>query len=281
MKAILLFPCLFIQLGIIAQTDTTFTLYFGTDVHELTEESRMELSTQLVGLAKDFEVLSASINAYCDDVGSKKYNLELSLKRAFAVHSLATEILRVDKVASAGKGELPLDKSNVVKPLQRQEHRKAELVVSIIPKLKEPVPKKEVEPKNVRIEEAPTYLGEDLMVGDKIVLDGILFVGNKDVILAESFDNRKALLDQLKAYPNVSVQIQGHIYDPCYYSSDCISPFTNNLSERRARSIYTYLVTSGIDKSRLSYIGFEGKYPLNGDPKNDRRVEIEITSLEK
>ena len=38
---------------------------------------------------------------------------------------------------------------------------------------------------------------------------------------------------------------------------------------------------NGIAKKRMKYMGLKHKYPLGGDPKFDRRVEIEITYIKK
>ena len=54
-----------------------------------------------------------------------------------------------------------------------------------------------------------------------------------------------------------------------------------NLSLARARYIFNYLMKNGIAKKRMKYMGLKHKYPLGGDPKFDRRVEIEITYIKK
>ena len=54
-----------------------------------------------------------------------------------------------------------------------------------------------------------------------------------------------------------------------------------NLSLARARYIFNYLIKNGIAKKRMKYMGLKHKYPLGGDPKFDRRVEIEITYIKK
>ncbi len=270
----------FASFSISAQLDTTLVVYFQTDSFHLSDSSRLQFSEVLEELEKSNDILKVKIIAYCDDVGSQPYNLQLSEKRANTLKELVGITLISVACEAKGAGEIQFVKNGIIKELQRQENRKAEIKITLAPHVVEAKAQELFIDEEEAKEPVPEYLNQELAVGDKIVLDGILFVGNKDIILAESFDNRKALLDQLNAFPNVSVQIQGHIYDPCYYSSDCISPYTNNLSERRAKSIYNYLIESGIDKERLSYIGFEGKYPLNGDPKNDRRVEIEIIGLD-
>ena len=35
----------------------------------------------------------------------------------------------------------------------------------------------------------------------------------------------------------------------------------------------------GVDKKRMKYVGLRRKFPLGGDPKYDRRVEILITYI--
>ena len=52
-----------------------------------------------------------------------------------------------------------------------------------------------------------------------------------------------------------------------------------NLSLARARYIYEYLNRKGISRRRKKYVGLKHKFPLGGDPKFDRRVEIEITFI--
>ena len=41
------------------------------------------------------------------------------------------------------------------------------------------------------------------------------------------------------------------------------------------------LLKKGIKRSRMKYIGLKNKYPLGGDTKFDRRVEIKITYISK
>ena len=36
---------------------------------------------------------------------------------------------------------------------------------------------------------------------------------------------------------------------------------------------------NGVARKRMKYVGLKHKYPLGGDQKFDRRVEIEITNI--
>jgi hypothetical protein len=37
------------------------------------------------------------------------------------------------------------------------------------------------------------------------------------------------------------------------------------------------MAKKGVDKKRMKYVGMRRKFPLGGDPKFDRRVEILVT----
>lgn len=77
---------------------------------------------------------------------------------------------------------------------------------------------------------------------------------------------------------NLYFTIQGHVC--CTQNSrDAVNRKTNqrNLSLARAKFIYDYLVKKGVNKRRMRYVGMRRKFPLGGDPKLDRRVEILIT----
>ena len=83
------------------------------------------------------------------------------------------------------------------------------------------------------------------------------------------------LLVIMRNRPKLKIDIQGHI---C-----CQEQEVANISEKRAKAVYDFLVRNGIDKSRLSYQGFQSSRPVYPLPeKNDeerdanRRVEIEI-----
>jgi len=66
-------------------------------------------------------------------------------------------------------------------------------------------------------------------------------------------------------------------------SRDAIDKKTKkrNLSVARAQYIYDYLARKGVDKRRMKYVGLRRKFPLGGDPKFDRRVEILVTYVGK
>ena len=76
--------------------------------------------------------------------------------------------------------------------------------------------------------------------------------------------------------------IQGHVCCT-QYSRDAVDRKTKkrNLSEARAKYVYDYLAKKGVNKKRMRHMGMRRKFPLGGDPKYDRRVEILITHVDK
>ena len=89
-------------------------------------------------------------------------------------------------------------------------------------------------------------------------------------------DIAKVLMERKDIY----FTIQGHVC--CTQNTrDAIDRKTKqrNLSEARAEYIYNYFAKKGVDKKRMRHIGLRRKFPLGGDPKFDRRVEILITHI--
>ena len=94
--------------------------------------------------------------------------------------------------------------------------------------------------------------------------------------MANNYKNKIA--EVLKSRKGVYFTIQGHVC--CTQNSrDAMDKQTRkrNLSVARAKYIYDYLAKQGVDKRRMKYKGMRRLFPLGGDPKFDRRVEIVIT----
>jgi len=49
----------------------------------------------------------------------------------------------------------------------------------------------------------------------------------------------------------------------------------------RAKTVYDFLARKGVSRSRMRYVGLKRKYPLGGEPAYDRRVEIQVTQINK
>ncbi|GAL78614.1 peptidoglycan-associated lipoprotein [Algibacter lectus] len=82
------------------------------------------------------------------------------------------------------------------------------------------------------------------------------------------------------ARKNLYFTIQGHVCCT-QLTRDAVDRKTKerNLSETRAKFVYDYFVKKGVNKRRMRYMGMRRKFPLGGDPKLDRRVEVLITHV--
>ena len=104
----------------------------------------------------------------------------------------------------------------------------------------------------------------------------VFFSSNKDKILPKSFPVLSAVADALRVIPNIKrVDVQGH--------TDAQGKAERNLdlSQRRADSVRTWLVSHGVEPERLEAHGFGGERPVatNKTSKgraSNRRVEFLI-----
>ena len=109
-----------------------------------------------------------------------------------------------------------------------------------------------------------------------------MFETGFSVIEKKSINILENLAAALLTRKDIYFSIQGHVC--CTENKrDAIDKKTGkrNLSMARAKFIYDYLIKKGIKRSRMKYIGLKNKYPLGGDTKFDRRVEIKITYISK
>jgi OOP family OmpA-OmpF porin len=112
-------------------------------------------------------------------------------------------------------------------------------------------------------------------VGAVVELKNISFEFDDVKILTESELELVKLRDLLFDYPFMEILIKGH--------TDNVGnlEYNQKLSEKRAASVYNYLIENDIDKSRLSFKGFGSSKPLSSNDteigqEENRRVEFEI-----
>ena len=106
-----------------------------------------------------------------------------------------------------------------------------------------------------------------------IIFRNIQFDLNKSTIKPESYPILDEVVDYLKANPNVKMEIQGHT---CNLGT---AAYNLKLSDRRAASVKTYLVSKGAAADRLETKGYGLTMPIapNDNEENrsrNRRVEF-------
>jgi outer membrane protein OmpA-like peptidoglycan-associated protein len=241
------------------------------------------------------------IEAHCDSVGSSTYNINLSIRRAFAVKSyLSSKNILPDSVAFSGHGEgKPLNNNSTEE--ERALNRRAMIVfdwagataaakdTAVIEdtvhyakdeiEIPMPVMADTLESKS-KIFSAKNI--EKSREGATLTLDNLNFYGGRHILLPGAEKTLELLLQTLKDYPTLIIEIQGHVCcTPGSSDGFDIQTRTMDLSVQRAKAIYEYLIKNGIDASRLSYKGFGHAHPLMEELTEraemmNRRVEIKI-----
>jgi outer membrane protein OmpA-like peptidoglycan-associated protein len=119
---------------------------------------------------------------------------------------------------------------------------------------------------------------KDAKIGDKIIMKALNFQPGLAILLPESLPILNELGRQMINNKSLIIEIQGHI---CYTTNDY-----EDLSTDRSKSVYDFLISKGISKNRMTYVGFGVTNPLFKIPENNeteqisnRRVEIKIISL--
>ncbi|MDB5024390.1 MAG: OmpA family protein [Mucilaginibacter sp.] len=116
---------------------------------------------------------------------------------------------------------------------------------------------------------------QPIAVGNKVILKNIFFDTNKSDIKDESKPELQKLIDFLSLNPTVHIEISGHTDN---VGSD---QFNQTLSENRAKAVYQYLLTTGINADRLVYKGYGETQPIasndtDDDRSRNRRTEFKI-----
>jgi outer membrane protein OmpA-like peptidoglycan-associated protein/tetratricopeptide (TPR) repeat protein len=121
------------------------------------------------------------------------------------------------------------------------------------------------------------FLLEKVEVGTKVVLENIYFETAKATLTAASYPQLNQVVTFLKNNETIRLEISGH-------TDNVGSAKTNSkLSEDRAKAVVAYMVTNGIDKSRLEAKGYGFTQPIapNDTPagrEQNRRVEFKVIS---
>ena len=255
------------------QPQDSHVVYFDTGQYDVPviETNRLVLLFQEL---KDIEIERISIYGFTDDRGSDNYNLTLSQNRANAIKKIFSKFNIDDNLISNvdGKGEVLLrvvssENLSIIRGL----NRKVEINIEYQKEEKTVVDRKQ---------ETPQIFSKDIAVGDKITLENILFETGFSIIEKKSINVLEKLAAALLIRKDIYFLIQGHVC--CTRNKrDAVDKKTGkrNLSMARAKFIYDYLIKKGVKRSRMKYIGLKNKYPLGGETKFDRRVEIKITYI--
>lgn len=125
------------------------------------------------------------------------------------------------------------------------------------------------------IENAPAPEPEKVPVGKVVTLQNIFFATGESEVLQQSYNELMKLKQLLEDNPNMQIELRGHT------DSQGTQEYNQKLSESRAKAIVDYLVERGIDRKRLTSVGFGKNQPVanNATPEGrqqNRRVEYRV-----
>jgi outer membrane protein OmpA-like peptidoglycan-associated protein len=118
---------------------------------------------------------------------------------------------------------------------------------------------------------------EPLKQGKSLQIEEIEFHPGSSDFMPTSEGKLRRLKDFMALNSEVKIEIQGHVF-----STDGNSFAGQKLSEARAKRVYNYLVDNGINKDRMTTVGFGSTKPIFAKPKlayeeqMNRRVEIKV-----
>ncbi len=262
---------LLISMGAIAQEETVYSVYFEFDKFNLDEKQ----GNNVVAFIKAIDttrVESIQIYGYCDDRGKDEYNYKLSAKRANTIKDtlIGRGIKHKIIVTIEGKGRILLEEDIEDVSEARSKNRRVDVLVNF-----KPLPPPKLEPG------VYNAVKKDLIVGDRIYLENILFERGSSKLTAKSRVELEKVAKLLHKYKNLQFEIQGHICCTPTFHKEAIDKDTKKreLSKNRAFTVYKYFVSKKINPSRMTYKGYGNTVPLGKGTEYDRRVELVITKI--
>lgn len=247
-----------------AQQKPVESIYFEFDRYDLTSK-QINVVSDFIKNIDTSKVESIQIYGYCDDRGTDKYNFRLSNKRANKIQNLLVGhgFKKSKIVILEGRGRIVVKPDTIANLHEaRLLNRRVDLII-------------------VKKNGFHTSFKNKLKVGDRVYIESILF----NIGSAKLTDTAKKELDKvatsLQKHQNLKFEIRGHVCCTPEIYSDGIDRDTKErrLSWNRAKTVFHYLISKKISKSRMTYIGCGNKYPLKRGDNYDRRVEFLITNI--
>ncbi len=246
-----------------AQVKGTQSVYFEFDKFDLNQSQINTINTLLN--PSNIPVYNAiQLYGFCDDRGNDEYNYKLSIKRVTTVQKiLIANGISQDKIfICEGKGKVVINKDSILNlEKTRDKNRRVDLIFI----------------KNTSLSSFPV----SPKVGDLIVLDKIVFDLGSSVLSIKAKKELDKIIPILEKNKSLRFEIKGHV---CCTSSKYIDAIDNetderNLSINRAKRVFSYFRSKGINPYRMTFKGYGNHFPLGKGDEFDRRVELQIIKL--
>jgi len=110
---------------------------------------------------------------------------------------------------------------------------------------------------------------------ERVVLDGVNFDTNKATILPESFPRLDRVVEYMTVKKKSRIRISGHTDNVGNKQANKV------LSDKRARACRDYLISKGIDGSRIEAVGFGDERPIApNDTEEHRHMNRRIEAMD-
>ena len=111
---------------------------------------------------------------------------------------------------------------------------------------------------------------------DKMTLNKVFFEYNSSKLLESSYVQLRAVGILLKENASMKIEVEG------YTDNVGSNSYNQKLSENRAKAVVKFLVTEGVPKDRLTFIGYGVKNPVGNNATEkgrsmNRRTEFRVT----
>ena len=230
MKSLLI--CILFLFGILsnhvlAQNSIVTTVLYDTDSSNLTIIEKGKLISFIKSL-DTVKITRISVLAYCDDVGKNTHNDSLSNQRAQKVCIYLKGVVSNKKVPIAATGKGALELTSVSKRdinTQRAHNRRSEITIFYDKKV------------GKRKSSGSDFSQFDtLKVGDKLILDNILFEGGRHNVLPESLPALDSLVKALRIHKTYNITILGHVC--CTFNGEDGEDFDTHNNNLKMKYIY-------------------------------------------
>lgn len=270
MKQALLLPLFgLIILDGFGQNTLTYQVFFNLDQHNIESDEETKLAEWTAQFNSD-SIMKLEIIGHTDELGSNEYNLQLSENRGNAIidwfETNRPFFYKTSIVDAKGEEFASKARSSTGVP----SDRKVEIFITL------------------ESSDSTRTDGQklaDAEIGESIVFENLKFIGGQHFLLPQAYPELEQLIDIMLHNPSLEIEIQGHVCCRKDTAKDGYDVHTRtyDLSWNRAKHIRDKLVYAGVEKDRISHIGFGGLKPLispeitNEDRMKNRRVEIKVT----
>jgi outer membrane protein OmpA-like peptidoglycan-associated protein len=277
-----LLSTVFLFLTLLGFSQQTFSVYFDTNKFDLTSQ---EIKRLQVWMNHNSNSKILSMEGYTDEVGSISYNDTLSLKRvAYVYNQVHNKVVVRADFKTNGFGEslkISDNKSEnrrvIIYYLSEFQIELEEFIINDfkVQKSLDSLSIKAVDKLNIHPKLALNEIVQKVPTGTLFTLEDIQFHFDSAVLMLNAKEELNKWFEVLNNNPNLKIIVQGHI---CCIPKDDIL-----LSSKRAKAVMDYLVSKGVEKERIQYIGYGANRPIYTIPEKNgyealmnRRVEIVI-----